>query len=156
MFYVNVGAWFDLILGSKLDNRKARTLVTSKEKPIILIVDDDQAVRTSLKFMLELEGLTVDVCASGDELLLHPELTRASCLLIDYKMPTMDGFEVIAHLKKRNIHVPMIMITSVVNNSLARRAANAGICRLLEKPLVDDVLCDNIYQILSATPLYNK
>lgn len=122
----------------------------SKERPIVLIVDDDQAVRTSLKFMLELEGLAVDVCASGDELLLHPELTQARCLLIDYKMPTMDGFEVIAHLKQRNIHVPVIMITSVVNKALARRAAKIGICRLLEKPLVDDVLWENICQILSS------
>lgn len=100
--------------------------------------------------MLELEGLAVDVCASGDELLLHPELTQARCLLIDYKMPTMDGFEVIAHLKQRNIHVPVIMITSVVNKALARRAAKIGICRLLEKPLVDDVLWENICQILSS------
>jgi two-component system response regulator FixJ len=125
-------------------------ILENDEKAIVLIVDDDRAVRTALKFMLELEGYTVHVCASGDELLHHPVLKNARCLLVDYKMPAMDGFEVIERLEEQNVHVPTILITSFVNKTLARRAAEVGVVRILEKPLLDSVLSENIRQILAG------
>lgn len=122
----------------------------NNEKSVVLIVDDDQAVRTALKFMLELEGYTVYACASGDELLHHPVLKDARCLLVDYKMPVMDGFEVIEQLEELHVQVPVILITSFINRSLTRRAAEAGVVRILEKPLLDSVLSENIRQILAG------
>lgn len=116
---------------------------------IVFVVDDDQAVRDSLKFALELDGLTVLACASGDELLRHPELKNARCLLIDYKMPLMDGFEVLHHLAAQGVRVPVILITSFVNSAISRRAKMAGVRRILEKPLLDSTLLDSIQDILA-------
>jgi two-component system, LuxR family, response regulator FixJ len=115
---------------------------------IILIVDDDLAVRESLKFALELEGLTVRVCGSGEELLNHPDLSAARCILLDYKMPVMDGLEVLDQLAARKIQVPVILITSRATGAVLRRARAAGVRRFLEKPLLDGALLDEIQQVL--------
>ena len=114
----------------------------------ILIVDDDQAVREALKFTLELEGMSVRACGSGKLLLQHPELASADCLVIDYKMPEMDGLAVLEALKKRGISVPAILITSALNKDIERQAIARGVAGILEKPLVEDVLLKAICHIL--------
>jgi two-component system, LuxR family, response regulator FixJ len=113
-------------------------------KGIVLVLDDDEAVRDSLKFSLELEGLVVRVCADGLELLTHPDLDRARCLVLDCRMPTMDGFEVLARLADRRPELPVILITSHVSTSLRVRAAGAKVLQVLEKPLTDSALIENI------------
>lgn len=119
----------------------------STDKPIILIVDDDPAVRDSLKFSLELEGLTVHTCDSGAALLDHPQLGRAGCVVLDYKMPQMDGFEVLERMSERQIKVPIILITGPVTIRIRERAARAGVAHILEKPLLDTALVDRIREI---------
>ena len=116
---------------------------------LILVVDDDLAVRESLKFSLELEGLTVQACASGAELLDHPALTRASCLVLDYKMPGRDGLEVLDRLASRGLPLPVIIVTGYAVAPLRRRAAAKGVRFLLEKPLSDSTLLDTIRGVLS-------
>jgi FixJ family two-component response regulator len=116
---------------------------------LVLIVDDDRAVRESLKFALELEGLEVQVCAGGNELLGHPHLMRAGCLVVDYQMPDMDGFAVLTALKARNCHVPVVLITSNPPAAIRRRAAIAGVRHIVEKPLLDSKLIESILDILS-------
>ncbi len=120
-----------------------------KGQNLVLIVDDDLAVRESLKFSLELDGLTVHTCGSGTELLEHPDLLRAQCLVVDYKMPVMNGFEVLERLIARNMQPQVILITSHATETLRRRAAAAGIRHVLEKPLLDSALLDRIKDILS-------
>ena len=117
------------------------------DKPIILVVDDDPAVRDSLKFSLELEGLTVHTCGSGMALLNHPDLEQAGCIVLDYKMPEMDGFEVMEKLAERRLQVPVILITSSVPTQIRARANRAGVAHILEKPLLDNALVDRIREI---------
>jgi len=121
----------------------------AKRTDIVLVVDDDLAVRESLKFALELEGLTVSVCASGEELLSHPDLCQAGCLVLDYKMPRMDGFEVLGHLAARRMRVPVILITPNAGGNLRHRAKIAGVRHVLEKPLSDSALRDSISDVLN-------
>jgi two-component system response regulator FixJ len=116
---------------------------------VVLVVDDDVAVRDSLKFSLELEGLLVQVFGSGAELLALPDLPDACCLVLDYKMPVMDGFEVLARLAADRIELPVILITSPATEAIRRRAAAAGVEQVLEKPLLDSTLVDHIRSILS-------
>lgn len=114
----------------------------------MLIVDDDQAVRDALKFALELDGLAVDTCDSGAELLEHPKLSQARCLVLDYIMPGMNGFAVMNELKRRKVALPVIMITAPLSHAVAQRALAAGAACVLEKPLLEDALLEKIRHVM--------
>ncbi|MGH7118097.1 MAG: response regulator transcription factor [Acetobacteraceae bacterium] len=116
---------------------------------LILVVDDDPAVRESLKFALELEGLEVHACAGGADLLGHPHLMRADCLVLDERMPGTDGFEVLSALEARNCRVPVILITDHATAAVRRRAAIAGVRHVVETPLLGSALIESITDILN-------
>lgn len=118
-------------------------------KPVVLVVDDDPAVRDSLKFSLELEGLTVHACSSGLSLLEHPHLRQAQCIVLDCKMPQMDGFEVLDRLEKSGVPVPVILITGPVTAAVRAKAAHPNVRGLLEKPLLDSALLDCIRDVIA-------
>jgi Response regulator len=111
-------------------------------RPVVFVVDDDKGVRDSLKFALELEGFEVQPCAGGGELLAHNHLAQAACLVIDYQMPHMDGFELVAALRRRSCHTPVILITGEVTCSVRRRAQTIGVRHVIEKPLLDNGLLE--------------
>ena len=119
-------------------------------RTLVIIVDDDQAVRDSLQFALQLEGLCVHVHSGGASLLADPDLNRAGCVILDHRMPRLDGFDLLSTIKARNPHVPAIMLTSRTTPQDKARADAAGVRSVLEKPLLDNVLMDNIRAILSA------
>ncbi len=116
---------------------------------VVLVVDDDLAVRESLKFVLGVEGLEVHDCASGAALLDHPQLMDAACLVVDDQMPEMDGFEVLSALKTRDCRAPVILITGNATAGIRRRAALAGVRHIVEKPLLDSALIESITDILN-------
>ena len=116
----------------------------------VLVVDDDLAVRESLKFVLELEGLDVQCCRGGVELLTHPRLMRADCLILDHHMPVMGGFAVLARLRALNCHAPVILLADHASDVLRRRAAMAGVRHIVEKPLLDSALIESIQDILGG------
>jgi CheY-like chemotaxis protein len=113
-------------------------------KPVILVVDDDSAVRGSLKFALEVDGFEVRAYSSAHELLNNDSLPPASCLVTDYHMPAMNGLELVAQLRDRRVSIPAILITSLPNENLRNRAAAAGIS-IVEKPVLGSSLVDSIY-----------
>ncbi|REF88827.1 response regulator receiver domain-containing protein [Methylovirgula ligni] len=125
-------------------------MMSTEEKDVVFVLDDDEAVRESLKFSLELEGYAVRTCAEGHELLKHPDLARARCLILDYRMPRMDGFEVLDCLVAQRVGVPVILITSNASDALRRRAERVGVHQVLEKPLSDGALMENIQSLLSS------
>jgi len=112
-------------------------------KQVVLLVDDDAAVRDSLKFTLEVEGFEVRAYSSPEALLNENRLPANSCLVTDYYMPTMNGLELVAQLRDRRVLVPVILITSLPNENLRNRAAAAGIS-IVDKPLVSGGLLDSI------------
>jgi two-component system, LuxR family, response regulator FixJ len=116
----------------------------------VIVVDDDDAVRQSLKFALEMEGLNVRLYESGDALLADRNLPVSGCLVIDYYMPAMDGVELIDHLRRRSIGLPAILITARATKDLRRRAARSGFRDVLEKPLEDGALVDSILGALAV------
>jgi FixJ family two-component response regulator len=120
---------------------------------LVLVVDDDLAVRESLKFALGLEGLEVQACHGGPDLLMHPRLFRADCLILDHHMSAMGGFALLARLKALDCHVPVILITDHATVALRRRAAMAGVRHIVEKPLLDSALIDSIQDILRETDI---
>jgi FixJ family two-component response regulator len=116
----------------------------------VLVVDDDEAVRHSLKFALELEGLDVRLYENGAELLRDAALPRTGCLVVDYAMPEMDGFQLVGHLRDREVGLPSILITGRSSGELRHRAARAGFSRVVEKPFEDGSLLDGIHDALTA------
>ena len=110
----------------------------------VIVVDDDDAVRNSLKFALELEGLTVRAYGGGAEFLADGDVPDGSCLVVDYNMPKMTGVELVDRLRLRNISIPAILITGRASDDVRRRAKRAGFLRVLEKPLDDSSLLETI------------
>jgi two-component system response regulator FixJ len=94
---------------------------------IVLVVDDDSAVKNSLKFMIEVEGFEVNAYSSAHELLNEDSLPANSCLVTDYHMPDMTGLELVAQLRNRRISIPAILMTAHPTDNLRNRAAAAGI-----------------------------
>src|SRR5262249_9068732 len=114
----------------------------------VLVVDDDPAVRNSLKFSLEIEGFAVRAYASGRELLDDPCLPDRGCLIIDRKMPGMSGLEVVTSLRQRRVSIPAILITSNPR-ALRRHGAAAAGAPVIEKPLRGDALSHGIREALA-------
>ena len=120
-------------------------------KPIIFVVDDDPAVRNSLKFALEIEGYRVRLCADASALLRSVDLPRSQCLVIDLKLPGTDGLDLLAELRRRNIMAPAVLITSHPPRSIRERAARDGV-PIIEKPLLGNALSDSIRDAIAASP----
>ena len=115
---------------------------------MVLVVDDDPAVRNSLKFSLELEGLAVRLYANGQELLDDPQLPTYGCLVVDQVMPGLLGLDVVDALRLRGISSPAILITPHANPKLRQRAATAGVV-VIEKPFFGNTLIDAIRDSLA-------
>ena len=116
-------------------------------RALVLVVDDDTAVLNSLGFMLETEGF--EVCAFSDiGELLHADSTReANCLVVDYRMPAMNGFDVLNSLRSRQVTAPAILITSRSEETLVKRAVAAGFAQVVEKPHLEDELVGAIRKL---------
>ena len=116
---------------------------------VIMVTDDDPAVGDALKFSLRLEGYEVHVCRDGKALLEHPALRGCDCILLDYKMPGMNGLDVLARLSAEGISAPVIFMTGPLTEDLKRRALKAGARLVLEKPLMDGILTDRIRELVT-------
>lgn len=114
------------------------------DEALVLVVDDDQAVRESIKFSLEIEGLPVAVIETGEDLLAHPHLAAAKCLVLDFKMSAMDGITVLRGVRSLGFEQPAVMITANATANLRQQAAEAGMYAVLEKPLRGTILLDTI------------
>jgi len=111
---------------------------------IVVVVDDDPAVRGSLKFSLELEGFLVRAYGSASDF-LTAGLDDADCLVIDQRMPAMTGLELIAKLRVQNISTPAVLIISQPNVAVSDRAAKFGV-PIVEKPFLSNALVEKIRQ----------
>lgn len=109
----------------------------------IIVVDDDRAVRHSLKFSLEVEGYSVRAFAVGGDLLASSLPHRYACLVIDQNLPGMSGLQLVSRLRERHIMTPAILTTTNPSAALVAQAKRAGVS-IVEKPLFGNVLVDRI------------
>ncbi len=116
-------------------------------RALILVVDDDTAVLNSLGFMLETEGFEVRAFSDIGELLHADSILEANCLVVDYRMPAMNGFDVLRSLRKRHITAPAILTTARSDKTLVARAAAAGFARVVEQPHMEDQLVRAIREL---------
>jgi two-component system, LuxR family, response regulator FixJ len=108
--------------------------VMAEPNRLIYLVDDDEAVRRSASLMLRSLGFTVKTYASGAALLEQAEGLEPGCILLDVRMPEMDGLEVQAALKARGVFLPVIIMTGHGDINLAVQAMKAGAVDFIEKP----------------------
>jgi two-component system, LuxR family, response regulator FixJ len=118
----------------------------------VLVVDDDAAVRAALKFALEVEGFRVRLYDGPEALLADPDLPKRACLVIDYRMPGIDGIELVRRLRQRQVALPALLISGRVNKQLRSLAERSGLAGVLEKPLSDATLVDSIRSALGPPP----
>jgi FixJ family two-component response regulator len=116
----------------------ARTMSDCRD--VVFIVDDDQAVRDSLRFIIELDGMDVRICGSCAELLAHPELDTGCCAVIDGKTLSRDGQEILERLETGRDVPPIVLIADHIGQRRFQRAISAGVFRVVDKPLLDDEL----------------
>ncbi len=112
------------------------------ERPV-LVIDDDPAVLSSLKFALEIDGFTVRTYPTAKALLDDPARLQRGCLVIDYHLPDGDGLAVLDELRRRGIGMPAILITTDPGPRLRERAGIAG-ATIVEKPLFGNRLVEAI------------
>jgi len=113
-------------------------------RPEVTIVDDDAGVRDSLSLLLGLHGYAVRAYASGEALLDAVRDDWRGCLIIDLRMPGMDGLVLQATLAERGIALPVIILTAHGDAANARAALKAGAFDFLEKPVDDGLLIEMI------------
>jgi FixJ family two-component response regulator len=116
--------------------------------PSLLLVDDDPAVLASLHFSLELEGFAVEGFDNAEEVLAHASLASPACLVIDYRLPGMDGLSLLQRLRERGQSCPAVIITSNPSRRVRQRTTDAGAV-LIEKPLLGDGLTRAIHRLIN-------
>lgn len=117
------------------------------ERRTVLVVDDDAALRSSLEFILGVEGYAVRAYASGHELLDDDDLPASGCLVIDQRLPDIDGLQLIDAIRHRGVTLAAILITTNPTRALQRRAEAAKI-PIVEKPFITGALFQQISAVL--------
>lgn len=114
---------------------------------VILVVDGDPALRSSLEFILNIEGYAVRAYANGRALLDDTDLPACGCLVIDHRLTDIDGLKVVSALRARSVQLPAILIATNPNRALQLRALEANVT-IVEKPLITGTLFQRIDAVL--------
>ena len=115
---------------------------------LIAVVDDDESIRRSTKLLVESFGLRAAVFESAESFLRSGQLQETACLVVDIKMPGMDGLELQSRLAAAGCNAPVVFITVCDDEDLRGRAMHAGAAAFLGKPFSDEQLLDSIRSAL--------
>lgn len=116
----------------------------------VFVVDDDDAVRESLAFLIRSIGLKVENFASAQDFLKSYNPARAGCLVLDIRMPGMSGLELQDKLNRMDSMLPIIFITGHGDVPMAVKAIKAGAADFVQKPFRDQELIDRIREVLEV------
>lgn len=117
-------------------------------EPTVFIVDDDQAVARSLRWLIETVRLRVETFASAQAFLDGYDTSKAGCLVLDVRMPGLSGLELQERLTAQKINIPIIFITGHGDVQMAVRAVKSGAFDFIEKPFNDQDLLDRIQKAI--------
>ncbi len=113
-------------------------------QPMVGVVDDDEAMRDSIRCLLESVSLPCRTFASAQEFLESCNSAQAGCILLDVRMPGMSGMELLEHLKGQGVQMQVIVITGHGDVPLAVRAMKQGAFDFIQKPFGSQDLLDRI------------
>lgn len=117
--------------------------------PIVYIIDDDESVRHSLEFLLDVAGIRVRSFSSSDAFLKSSPPLAGACVVTDVRMPGMSGVELAEELRRRAASIPVIVVTGHADVPLAIQAMKAGVADFIEKPFDDEVMLAAIRDALA-------
>jgi FixJ family two-component response regulator len=115
---------------------------------MVVVVDDEEPMRTALQRLLRAAGLTVRAYASAEDFLNSGQLDTTGCLVADIRMPGMSGLDLLAELNRRHLPIPTIFITAHGDEDLRMQAMRAGAVKFLPKPVVGTTLVAGVQAAL--------
>ena len=132
-------------------NAKSKTV----GEPLISIVDDDVSVRRSTRRLLRCCGLRAEAFASVEDFLQSGRVTETACLLLDVRMPGMDGLELQRRLGETHRLIPIIFLSARASEEEERRALQAGAANFLRKPVSKEALLRAIRAVIES-PIHDQ
>jgi FixJ family two-component response regulator len=117
-------------------------------RPIVAIVDDDNAVGNAIEVLMRSVGLIAQAFSSGEEFLRSPELSRTGCLVVDFNMPKMSGLDLHNHLSRLGNEITTVLITAYPSDDIRARALQAGVICYLPKPFDESDLLNCVQSAL--------
>jgi FixJ family two-component response regulator len=126
----------------------SRKLMCSAAKPAprnatVAIIEDDAAVRKALAFSLQTDGLSVRAYGCAEDLLADALVDEIDCLVVDYRLPNMNGLDLLKELRNRSIDAPAILIATEPSPAVRAAVGLMG-ASIVEKPLLTEELYDLI------------
>jgi two-component system response regulator FixJ len=121
-------------------------------KPVIDIIDDDEAMRHSVAFLLDVQGFESRQHESANAFLKTAEGRGGDCIITDVRMPDMTGLELVRKLKSDGVASPVIVMTGHGDIGLAVEAMKAGVVDFIEKPFANETLISAVREALRRGP----
>jgi two-component system response regulator FixJ len=117
-------------------------------KRLVFLIEDDEAVRASMRVLLEASGYSVRDFPSAEQLLAEADARQARCIITDYHLPGMTGIDLVETLRAQGVATPAIIV-SANGKALIARASRAGITAVLRKPMAAEALIQWLEQIVA-------
>jgi two-component system response regulator FixJ len=118
------------------------------DKGIVHVIDDDEAMRESLSFLLGAVGIKVQTYESAEAFLKVAPTAKAGCVITDVRMPGLSGIELLRRLRELKLGIPVVVITGHGDVPLAVEAMKIGAADFLEKPFDDEALLASVRSAL--------
>ncbi len=115
-----------------------------RNEPTVFVVDDDEAIRDAIRFLMRTAKLNVETYESAEAFLEQYHSTWRGCLILDVRMPGMGGMELHTELLKRKIILPVLIITGHGDVPMAVQAMKSGVADFIEKPFKNDELLQKV------------
>jgi FixJ family two-component response regulator len=119
-------------------------MATQGKTKMVVIVDDDELMRSALQGLLKAVGLSAQAFASAEEFLKSGLQRETACLIADIRMPGMSGLELQTRLNAEHCCIPTIFITAHGDSKMRMQALRAGAAEFLTKPFDDEILLENV------------
>ena len=125
-------------------------MVTQHKTKLVVIVDDDDSMRSAVQDLLEAVGLPASGFASAEEFLSSGKQHETACLITDIRMPGMSGLDLQAQLNAERCRIPIIFITAHGDEKMRLQARREGAVEFLSKPFDNEVLLDGVRAALES------
>jgi FixJ family two-component response regulator len=122
----------------------------ARRRSLIYVIDDDASVRKTFERLLRSESLDIETFSSTEEFLSNPRQKENACIIIDIRMPSLSGVDLLEGLASEGIRIPMIVISAHDDEETRERAKGLGAVGFFRKPVDDQALLDAIWWAISG------